>query len=493
MKIKNLFFLILTVFFCFAGCEKNDIESASGKMDTSKNIETAEIEDKDITKYDVSLGSLPTVLADGNVRFVKTKSGTYQEIYVKDEKRIVFAWAEKLEPEFKDVFESASLVEKKEIYIANELTSVDVFQYDSNIKEPLEPLENLAQIPKKGEYEIRWEREGVKYYLFGTFSPDKLLQIAQSISYGEESITEKEDSKNRMDVQSCLQSFPEHITGKFSNQAGDSCLFVDADIVIPDKLEKLYIMEGQMKQWSTEDIQTLTAQLLEKKLITEEYSIQTYTDEQERDTVSLGYANERLLSQEKQGEADEKGKEVSHKQLEDFVSVWKVKEGAVALQPYQYSGEAWDRCTYSIHQTLEGMVVESDFPATVENKIVNTGGQVTFGENQISSFDMTGLIDVQNKEECSEMASVEQIKSSLQKAVNDSEIIFSEQLKAVRMELVYLAQKEGERVSVIPVWNFVFDTDSYYQYLEKHPGENGMTSMLNLCINIVDGRIAYAM
>lgn len=187
------------------------------------------------------------------------------------------------------------------------------------------------------------------------------------------------------------------------------------------------------------------------------------------------------------------GKEVSHKQLEDFVSVWKVKEGTVALQPYQYSGEEWDRCTYSIHQTLEGMVVESDFPATVENKIVNTGGQVTFGENQISSFDMTGLIDVKNKEECSEMASVEQIKSSLQKAVNDSEIIFSEQLKAVRMELVYLAQKEGERVSVIPVWNFVFDTDSYYQYLEKHPGENGMTSMLNLCINVVDGRIAYAM
>ena len=490
MKIKSLFFLILAVFFCFTGCKKNDIESASGKMDTSKNIETTETEDKDITKYDVSLGSLPTVLADGNVRFVKTKSGTYQEIYVKDEKRIVFAWAEKLEPEFKDVFESASLVEKKEIYIANELTSVDVFQYDSNIKEPLESLENLAQIPKKGEHEIRWEREGVKYYLFGTFSPDKLLQMAQSISYSEESTTEKEDSENRKDVQSGLQSFPEHIIGKFLNQAGDNCLFIDADIVIPDELEKLYIMEGQMKQWSTEDIQTLTAQLLEKKLITEEYSIQTYTDEQERDTVSLGYANERLLAQKK---SDENGKEVSHKQLEDFISVWKVKEGAVVLQPYQYSGEEWDRCTYSIHQTLEGMTVESDFPATVENKIVNTGGQVTFGENQISSFDMTGLIDVQNKEECSEMASVEQIKSSLQKAVNDSEIIFSEQLKAVRMELVYLAQKEGERVSVIPVWNFVFDTDSYYQYLEKHPDENGMTSMLNLCINAVDGRIAYAM
>ena len=91
------------------------------------------------------------------------------------------------------------------------------------------------------------------------------------------------------------------------------------------------------------------------------------------------------------------------------------------------------------------------------------------------------------------MAALEQIKSSLQKAVDDSEIIFSDQLKAVRMELVYLAQKEGKNVSVIPVWNFIFDTDSYYQYLEKHPDENGTTSMMNLCINAVNGTIAYAM
>ena len=320
----------------------------------------------------------------------------------------------------------------------------------------------------------------------------KISQPTKDLS-GEESITETEDSENKMDVQSCLPFFPEHITEKFSNQAGDSCLSMDADIVIPDKLEKLYIMEGQMKQWSTEDIQTLTAQLLEKKLITEEYSIQTYTDDQERDAVSLGYANERLLAQEKQGEADEKGKEVSHKQLEDFVSVWKVKEGAVALQPYQYSGEAWDRCTYSIHQTLEGMTVESDFPATVEKKIVNTGGKVTFIQNRISSFDMTGLINIENKEECDEMALPDQIKHSLQIAIDNYEIIFSEQLKAIRMELVYLAQKEGENVSVIPVWNFIFDTDSYYQYLEKHPDENGTTSMMNLCINAVNGTIAYAM
>ena len=62
------------------------------------------------------------------------------------------------------------------------------------------------------------------------------------------------------------------------------------------------------------------------------------------------------------------------------------------------------------------------------------------------------------------MALPDQIKHSLQIAIDNYEIIFSEQLKAIRMELVYLAQKEGENVSVIPVWNFIFDTDSYYQY-----------------------------
>lgn len=185
MKIKNLF-LVLLVAFCSIGCEKNVTKPVPDKINTNKNIEKIEVEDKEITKYDVSLDSLPTVLADGNVRFIKTKSGTYQEIYVKDKKRLVLSWAENLESGFKDVFDSASLIEKKEVCIANKPTEVYLLKYASDIKEPSDLSENLMQIPREGEYEIRWENEGITYHLFGTFNTDELLEMTQSISYDDE-------------------------------------------------------------------------------------------------------------------------------------------------------------------------------------------------------------------------------------------------------------------------------------------------------------------
>lgn len=42
------------------------------------------------------------------------------------------------------------------------------------------------QIPREGEYEIRWENEGITYHLFGTFNTDELLEMTQSISYDDE-------------------------------------------------------------------------------------------------------------------------------------------------------------------------------------------------------------------------------------------------------------------------------------------------------------------
>ncbi len=310
---------------------------------------------------------------------------------------------------------------------------------------------------------------------------------------------EQENEKVKMEtevvsVQNILQSFPTHISEEFLNQTNDNCLVVETDVVIPKEIEKLYSGEGHLKQWSQDDIEVLTRQLLEKGLISGEYSVQTYTDEQESDAVtSISYIDEKMYAQEKQGELEVNEEEVFDKQAEDFCAIWKENGISIVLKPYQYDKEAWDNCTYYICQAIEGVTMEADFPATGTNEIVRPGGKITFGGNGIVSFDIAGFIDIENKTECDGLVSANVIKTSLKKAVDHYEIVFSSQLKAVKLELVYLAKREDQKISVIPVWNVIFDTGSYYQYIEEHPDEVGITSMMNLCINATDGSIAYAM
>lgn len=45
---------------------------------------------------------------------------------------------------------------------------------------------------------------------------------------------------------------------------------------------------------------------------------------------------------------------------------------------------------------------------------------------------------------------------------------------------------------MLPVWNVEFDKDSYYYALEENPDSNETISMMNLCINALDGSIVYA-
>lgn len=95
------------------------------------------------------------------------------------------------------------------------------------------------------------------------------------------------------------------------------------------------------------------------------------------------------------------------------------------------------------------------------------------------------------------LASAEVIAASLQAAIDNGELQFSKDMKAISMTLEYRVVGEIDNMHLLPVWNVKFDTNAYYNERKK-AGKNGSLneeeplSMSVLCINALDGSIAFA-
>lgn len=302
----------------------------------------------------------------------------------------------------------------------------------------------------------------------------------------------EEDIPKVQSVSEVLESFPQRYTNEFSN--GNNQLTVDADIIVPDVDEKFYCGKVEMEQWDEEKTQDFTQKLLEANLITEDYPIEVFHED--RGTiplVSLAYANNVLSAWEKSGESVGADKNSSSEQRELFCAIFSDYGISIGLEPYSYDSENDGENSYNICQIYEGVQVASGFPATDANEVIPPGGNISFSEAGIIDFNIFGMVTVTEREVCQNLSTMEEISTSLQKAVDNYEILFSEKLKAVRFELEYLIKSESGQILMIPVWNVTFDVEGYYQFLDENPDERENSTMMNLCINAIDGSIAYAM
>ncbi|MDO4273541.1 MAG: hypothetical protein Q4D16_07725 [Eubacteriales bacterium] len=298
--------------------------------------------------------------------------------------------------------------------------------------------------------------------------------------------------RERLSPQEILQSFPSHYTKEFS--AGTNCLCVDADIVIPAQDIKLYQADVLLDPWSEEQVRVVSAKLEEAGLLSGSELPEAFDYTSQVPLVGITYSNSDLSKQEKSGTLQGGQEEEFSQYLEDFCRIFAASGLPVRAEPQNDMEGNWDGRTYSLAATFEEIPLAAGFPATGTGRIINefTGGSVTFSEDGIVDFFMNEKFNFTNQEECKSLASMETIANTLQAALDSAELIFSRDLKAVKLSLEYLIVSESEHLQMIPVWNVTFDVDAYYHALEESTDQEQKMSMMNLCINAVDGSVAYA-
>ena len=312
--------------------------------------------------------------------------------------------------------------------------------------------------------------------------------VAQSAKESENSNTN--EFTGNADVKKVLEEFPSHVSWKFEN--GDNCLYIDADVVIPDNLYEVYTATADVETWSDEKRKSIWDEFLKERIVSELYPTDVYREEENIPaSISLYYTDEELLGQDKSSEFSKKSGEESNVQEKLFCRILEKAGFQIRLEPNTIPGEPWNRYSYNIIQLWQNLPIASGFPTTGMNDIVRTGGNLDLGEEQIIFFDLSNMLNIKEKEICEAFADTDRIQQSLQKAVDAYEIMFSKGIKGVRIELQYLAKVQNQQIVLTPVWRVYFDEEGYYQFLEDNPEERERMSMMCLCISAIDGSIAY--
>ena len=283
-----------------------------------------------------------------------------------------------------------------------------------------------------------------------------------------------------------LKLFPEHITCDLKKE--ENYLRIDAEIIIPNRKATLYTGSVKIETLEKKKLQVITEKLQQAGLIPTNKELESF---QVMETYSLYYGNEQLLSLEKTENLGQNRKP-SEEQVENLRDIFKECGFIITLAPQIMNSELWDGRTYELTQMVENIPVANGFPATENNEIMETGGIVSMDQKELINLDLYNLFSVTKMEECTDLVGTDIIQKSLKKAVDTYEIVFSEGIKATGMKLEYLLKNIDGEIRLIPVWNFEFDMDSYYEYLEKNPKEREKFSMSNLCVNALDGSVIYA-
>lgn len=296
-------------------------------------------------------------------------------------------------------------------------------------------------------------------------------------------------------VQEILQSFPEHFTKEFSY--GTNCLNVDADVVIPKGDIKIYEADAAQAPWTEAEIESLSADLVKAQLTSADRPLKSSDILQNIPYVGITYYNEGIPDSDKaegSGEAAEaQGIDYSPK-MESFCQVWNAQEWKIKAEPKRLWDGSFDGTTFSVIPMYEGIPIATEFPTTGTEIIENEGigGWVRFAENQVIEFNILGKYSFDNRAECNTLASLDTIAASLQAAIESSDIMFSREMRAVKLSLEYLLTREDDTIRLLPVWNVGFDLEYYHDKLAESQNEVQLISMSTLCINAIDGSVAYA-
>lgn len=290
--------------------------------------------------------------------------------------------------------------------------------------------------------------------------------------------------------QETLQSFPDHYTKEFSS--GTNGLYVDADIVIPEQGIKVYQANVSLSPWTKNQVETFSGKLEEMKLLSGNDLPEAFDQTSQVPLVGITYSNPELLMEDKSGTLQDEQINGYSEQQEKFCLALEACGLSVKLEPFTGIEGNWDGRSFSVAPLFEKLPLATGFPTTGTGRIINEfiGGSVTFSEEGIVDFFVNGKFNFTNREECKSLASMEIIENTIQTALDSKELIFSKDLKATSFSFEYLIVNESETLQMIPVWNVKFDVDAYYQSLEENRDQ--AISMMNLCINAVDGSVAYA-
>lgn len=327
-------------------------------------------------------------------------------------------------------------------------------------------------------------------FLWGAFTLTACEKAPESSEKGgvlvSETTNESEaDNSGNLSAEEALQSLPTHLKKDFKN--GSNCLSVDADICVPESDFNLYQAEVVMEAWSEEELEALKEELLAEGLADENCVFESNDLTPEIPLISLSYANTELIGEDKAGNLDYMTTDLYKAYLEKFCRVF---------EKFGFQLEASDRNgnAFSLTHMFEGIPFAGGFSTTGSDRNVNEyiGGAVSFADGQIVDFYLNGKYTYQDRSEVAELVDFKRIEEVLQRAVDTSEIIFSEHMKAVKLSLEYLFVKDGETIRMVPVWNVTFDLSGYYNAIvEKQVEEQGI-GMTSLCISAVDGSVVYA-
>lgn len=284
-----------------------------------------------------------------------------------------------------------------------------------------------------------------------------------------------------------LKNMPEHVQWELTN--GDNQLLIDAEVIVPKNAVTLYTGTVEMEEWNEENRNRLTNALMDAGYIGEDAEIEV----QKQDDVwtSLYCFDEGLVTKEKQGILQDKNGKENEECLDHICSILEKEDLFLDVEPVSWKGEEGNNF-YEFRQIFEKLPVMNDFPTTGINDVIKPGGNISIYEGQVISFDLWNLFRVIDKQKCENLAVPEKIRISLQNAIDSYEISFSREICAVKMELGYLLKRSEDKIKLIPVWNFNFDLDSYYDFLDEHPEEREKMTMVNLCVNAIDGSVEYA-
>lgn len=308
------------------------------------------------------------------------------------------------------------------------------------------------------------------------------VKVAQSTQ--ETPLSEESSQKHS----ATLADFPTHLS--WDLQKEDNHLHIDADVIVPEGMTTLYTGTVEMEPWAEEKKQKITEQFQKAGLIPNDGIIEFFPMEESQ--ISLIYNNDTLLTEEKNGVLAKSDKNSTNLSKEKICKIFNDLGFSVTLDPLIAKGEEWDGTAYDFTQFYENLPVSKGFPTTGINEIIEVNGTVSIYNEDMFSLNVYNLFQVVDREAYDTFADIDTIQSSLQRAVDNYEIVFSKGITCLQIRLEYLLKNTGTKIQLIPVWNFIFDLDEYYRYLDEHPKEREKLSMSNLCINALDGSVAYA-
>lgn len=317
-----------------------------------------------------------------------------------------------------------------------------------------------------------------------------VLKADTKNSFGQSENTARNNSTYTLDdIAAQLSS---HYTKEFSSE--NNCLYFDADVEIPDHTIDIYRSEVVINPWSETEVTDLFDDLKRENMVTGDELPESYEDTSSQIRLAgIDYSNIELEKQNKSDNIDEQDKEGTKKKAEKFSDIMTKAGVPIVTKPLEVMEDGWDGRSFWTIPVFQGVEFATGFPTTGTCKILNEvlQGTVSFLDGEIINFHINERFQCIDSEVCQSFASWEDIEKIIEKAIASRELIFSKKLKATRISLKYIILN-NEKLQMLPVWNVEFDKDSYYHALEENSDSNETISMMNLCINALDGSIVYA-